>query len=89
MTGRTSFHGANPGRGGDLRLFADTELGDDFAITIGVDLFQVIQKPSALAHEHQQAATRSVVLLVSFKVFGQFPDPFAQNGDLHLRGTSI
>jgi hypothetical protein len=77
------------GISGIMSLLADPELADYIAVPIGVTLLQVVKQPAPLAHKHQQAATRPMVLLVCFEVFCQFTDAFAQYGDLDLRTPGV
>jgi len=50
---------------------------------------QVVQQAAALADQHQKSTPRSVILLVSLKVLGQFTNPLTQNRDLDLGGTRV
>ena len=72
-----------------MRLLADTQFADHITVTVGIALLQVVQKTTALAHEHQQPATRSVVLLVGLEVLRQLADTLAQNRDLYLGAPGI
>ncbi len=70
-------------------LLTNSELADDVAISIGVALLEVIEQTSPLAHEHEQTATRTVILFVCFEMLRQFADPLTQDGDLNLGASRI
>jgi hypothetical protein len=74
---------------GILDLLTDSELANDFAITIAVNLLQVIEKAATLADKHQQTTTRAVILLVGLKVFRQLCNPLGEDGDLNLGTPGI
>ena len=52
-------------------LPAQTEGFYDSTVSIDVLAFYVVEQPAPLAHEHQQAPSRVVVLSVNFQVFSQ------------------
>src|ERR1700679_158947 len=70
-------------------LLADTQLADDVTIAVGVRLLEVIQKAAALAHQHQQATARAMVLFVGFEVLGQLANTLAEDRNLPLRTASV
>lgn len=72
------------GVSGDNALLADSQLTDDFAVTVRVALFEVIKQAAAFAHEHEKPAARSVVLLVGLEMLRQLADALTQNRDLNL-----
>jgi len=67
-----------------LSLLTDAEFADNVAVTIGVNLLQVIQEAAALAYEHEQTAARSVILLVGLEMLRQLSDALRKDGDLNL-----
>ena len=58
-------------------------------VTLDVCAFQIIQHTSSLRDHLKQAAPRMVIFFVDLKVLGKFVDSLAQQGYLHLRGTSV
>ena len=62
---------------------------DQGSVSVNVFVGEVTQQPAALADDHLQAAPACGVVLVNLEVFSKFPDPFRQNCDLDLGGTSI
>src|SRR5437773_11173876 len=63
---------------------ADSELVDERAVALGVLVLEVLEQPSALADQHQEATPRVVVLGVLLEVIGETVDPFRQERDLDL-----
>jgi len=59
------------------------------AVAIGRRPGQVLQEAVPLAHHHEQASPRGMVLLVGLKVFGEVIDPPGQQRDLDLRRTRV
>src|SRR3954471_20873504 len=70
-------------------LLSDSEFADHLAVAVGIVRLQVIQKAAALAHQHQKATARSMVLRVGFEMLGQLADPLTQNRDLDLGRTGV
>jgi hypothetical protein len=52
------------------------------AVAVEVVLLEVVQQAAALTDEHEQTATRVMVLLVAAKVLGQVVDALGQERDL-------
>src|SRR5690242_1653641 len=85
------------GRIGDLiqsakrgpRSLANPELFRDGSVALRIFLPQVLEQPSALADEHEQAAPRVVVLLVGLEVVGQAVDPLREERDLNLGRSGV
>ena len=65
-------------------LAAEAELLDERPIAVHVVPVEVVQQAPALAHEHQQAAARVVVLLVLAQVLGELVDAGREQRDLDL-----
>src|SRR5438876_1029119 len=63
---------------------ANPELLDDRPVPLGVLLAQVLDQTPPLADQHQQTASRMVVLGVLLEVLGQAVDPLGEKRDLHL-----
>src|SRR6266446_6493390 len=68
---------------------ADTEPLDDRAIPIGVVVLEIFEEPATLADQHQESATRMVVLRVLLEVLGEPVDPLGQERDLHLGRAGV
>src|SRR3954470_10046123 len=71
------------------RLLTQAERAHDFAIALDIGALQVIEKPTTLSHELQQAAARVVVLLVHLEVLGQVLDALAEQRNLNLGRTRV
>src|SRR5271165_6444567 len=71
------------------RLLAYAELADDFAIAVGVVRLEVVKQAAALAHQHQQAAARTMVFRVGLEVLGQLANALAEDRDLHFRTAGV
>src|SRR5947209_4925404 len=67
-----------------IRSPANPELLDDRPVPLGVLLAQVLDQTPPLADQHQQTASRMVVLGVLLEVLGQAVDPLGEERDLHL-----
>jgi len=63
-------------------LLAEAELRDHTLVALGIVLFEVVEQPSALADQHEQAAARAVIFLVRFEVLRQLTNALAQQRDL-------
>src|SRR4051812_34374419 len=72
-----------------LYLLANSELRDHVTVAVRIMRLQIIQQTATLAHEHQQATPRSMILRVGFKMLGQFANPLTQNRNLDLGGTGV
>ena len=72
-----------------LLLAAQTQLLDQGLVTPGVVTPEIVQQPSPLAHQLEQAPTRVMILLVRLEMLGEFVDPFGQDRDLDLRRAGI
>ena len=72
-----------------MTLFPDVQAFDEIGVTLRVLRLQVVQQAAAAADQHEETATRMMVLRVRFEVFGQVVDAFAENGDLHFGGAGV
>src|SRR6266550_3100198 len=79
------------GWGRDRRsaLFAQVQFADQFFVTIGFRLTQIIEQASALRDHFKQAASRRMIFPVGLKVLGQVLDPVSEKCDLHIRAAGI
>lgn len=71
------------------RLATQSELTDDRAVALNVDAREVIEHAAALTHEHQQASTAVVVLLVDLEMLGEVDDAVGHQRNLDLGRTSV
>src|SRR5687767_13569259 len=63
---------------------ADTQLFDDRAIPFRVLLLQIFEQAATLADQHEQPASRVMVLRVSLEVLGEVGDALGEQRDLNL-----
>ena len=70
-------------------LFAQVQFADQFFVTIGLRLAQIIEQTSALRDHFKQAAARRMIFPVGLKVLGQVLDPVSEKCDLHIRAAGI
>ena len=70
-------------------LATKTKLADDGAITLDIDVLEIVQEATATPYEHQKATTTVVILLVHLEVGRQVIDPIGKQGNLHLGRTRI
>src|SRR5215469_13890451 len=67
------------------RLASKAEALDQGLVAARVIPPEVIEEPSALAHDLEQAAAGMMILLVDLEVFGEFVDAFGEERNLNLR----
>ena len=65
-------------------LLSQTQLADDRAITLDVNLLQVVQKVSSVTDHLLKTAAAVEVLLVGLQVLGQVCDAVGEDRDLNL-----
>jgi hypothetical protein len=70
-------------------LFPQSEALDDCAITLQILVFQIVQKPPALADEFQKTSARMVILFMLLEMIGQVSNASAKQGHLNFRRTRI
>ena len=70
-------------------LFSESELADDRAVTLDVNLLQVVEQVSSVTDHLLQTAAAVEVLLVGLQVRGQVVDASGQNCDLNLGRTGV
>ena len=73
----------------DVRQLADIQPLDEVGVPLRVFSLEVVEQPPALADQHQEAAARMMIFRVGFEVLGEVVDAFAENCDLHFRGSGI
>lgn len=72
-----------------LVLSAKTESLDERTVTLDINVLEVTEQATALAYKQEQTATRVVVVLVLFEMFGQVFDALSLQRNLHLRGPGV
>ena len=70
-------------------LLSQTQLADDRAITLDVNLLQVVQKVSSVTDHLLKTAAAVEVLLVGLQVLGQVSDAVGEDRDLNLGRTRV
>src|SRR5688572_16733963 len=70
-------------------LLADAETADQFRVSFRVLAFEVVEQPSPLAYELQQAAPRMMVLCVNLEMLGEIVDALAEERHLYFRGSCV
>ena len=73
----------------EFRLLADAQLADYVAVAVRVVRLQVVQQAAALADEHQKAAPRGVILLVSLEMLSQLANAHTQDRNLDFRRAGV
>jgi len=68
---------------------SQTELPDDFLVSLRAPAVQVGEQPSALSDHAEQPAAAGVVVAGGAQVFGEVLDPLGQERDLDLRRTGV
>ncbi len=71
------------------RLATKTQPFDERAVTLDVDLRDVLDQPAPASHQQQQTPPRVVVVLVHLEVLGEVGDPLGQQRDLRLRRSGV
>src|SRR4051794_33171184 len=79
----------NGPRTGRFQLFAKTELRDEIDVALLVFFAEIIQQGATLVDQHQQAATRMIVLRVGLEVAREIVDALGEDRDLDFRRTSV
>src|SRR5689334_13437629 len=79
----------NGPRWGRLPLLAKAELRDEIGVARLVLAAQIIQQRTALVDEHQEAASRVIVLRVGLEVHRQVVDALGEDRDLNLRRSGV
>jgi hypothetical protein len=70
-------------------LSPDTELFDQPFVTGKVAGMQIVQQPTALAYQLEQAATRMMIFRVRAQMLGELLDARRQQRDLYLRRSAV
>lgn len=63
---------------------AQTECGDELAISLDISALEVVQQPSATTHHHQQTASAVMIVFVSSEVVCEVVDPLGEERNLNL-----
>ena len=72
-----------------MRLLAETELGNQIAVTVDIRALQVFQQVLAAADHRSKSAVGRIILVVILHVDGQTVDLLCQHCDLHFDRTGI
>lgn len=67
----------------------DPELLDQSAIAPHVVPAQVVEQPSPLPDQEEEATAGVMILLIHLEVLGELLDPLREDGDLDLRRTCV
>src|SRR5262245_34472608 len=79
--------GISRSRSGDL--LTDAERLDHGAIAVDVLGLEIVQEATALADQHEQAATRMVILRVHLEVLGEIRNTFRKQRDVNFGRPGI
>jgi hypothetical protein len=74
---------------GIKQLSTKTKTLDQRAVTVDVDLLQVIEKTTTITDHQKQTTTGVVIVLVGLEMLGQIGDTLAQQRDLNLGRSRI
>ncbi len=69
-------------RTGEKALFSDTQLFDDFTITLDIPFHHVMEQAFALSNHSKEGSFAGIVFGVGLKVLGQLIDPECHQGNL-------
>lgn len=81
--------GGSAGWGPQRWLLADAQRVDQVTVALFAAAPEVIEHPTALADQLEQAASRVVVFAVTLKVLGEVGNPFAEESDLDFGRTRV
>jgi hypothetical protein len=70
-------------------LFAQVQFVDQFFVTIGFSLAQIIEQTPAMRDHLKQAASGRMIFPVGLQVLSQMLDPAGEKCDLHIRAAGI
>jgi len=71
------------------RLSADAQIVDDGTVALNVVAAHIIEQSAAAPDQHQQTATRMVILLVNLQVLGEVLDAMGEQADLNFRTSRV
>ena len=72
-----------------MRLLSQTELFDDSAVTLYIDLLEVPEQVAAVSDHLEKTAAAVVVLLVGLEMLGKSVDAVGEDCDLDLGGSGV
>jgi hypothetical protein len=70
-------------------LLADAEFLNNGFVALGIVSLQIIQQATALADQHEQAASGGMVLFVRLEMLRQLTDALAQKRNLDFRTARV
>jgi hypothetical protein len=73
----------------EKQLLADAESLNNGLIALGIVSLQVIEQATALANQHEQAASGAMVFLVRLEMLGQLTNALAQQRNLDFRTARV
>ena len=71
------------------QLLSDSELFDDCAVTLNIDLLEVSEKVSSVTYHLEKSATAVMVLVVGLEVLCEVVDAVCEKRDLNLRRSCV
>ena len=72
-----------------IRLLAEAEGLDDGAVTLNVDILEVVQKGATLGDQLGQGAGSTIIFAVHLQMLRQVGNTVGEQSDLALGGTSV
>jgi hypothetical protein len=70
-------------------LFPDAQPLDQTSVSLEIVAFEIVEKASALADQHEKPAAGVMILNVDLEVPREVVDPLTQQGNLNLRGAGV
>jgi hypothetical protein len=70
-------------------LSAQPQIVDDGPISLDVVIFYIVEQPTPASDQHQQPATRMVVLGVNLQMLGEILDAVREQSDLNFRASRV
>ena len=70
-------------------LSSESEFGDEGPVTAHVSAIEILEQPTPLSDEAQEAAPGRFVVMVEPQMLGETVDPAGHDGHLHLGGAGV
>ncbi len=70
-------------------LPANAEVCNQFAVTLNIVVFDIVEQPTTLTNQHQESAAAVVIFLVILQVLGEVRDACGKQRNLNLGRTSV
>ena len=71
------------------QLLSDVKLFDNSAVTLDIDLHQIVKKVSSVTNHLEKTAAAVVILVVHLEVLGEGVDAIGKDRDLNLGRTCV